>query len=328
MLSPSKYMDARIIGARPLTGRITEYLIGAADGATLPAGEAGSHVELRFGGPSGRFLRHYSLVGPLRADRSIEPFWRIAVQREDRARGSAFIHASFREGTRVQVSQPIGTFRLSREDRPVLLVAGGVGITPILSMMRSLELRRRPFSMFYAGQSRDQMAFVDEVEAIGGDRVTIHENIRDGIPDLRALLEGQPADTVVYVCGPGPMIDALTDTAAGLGWSPDLIRFEVFNVAHKPADEGIEVELKDGRVIHVGAGTTILDALEGAGVDTLSDCRRGECGLCLTDVIPGEAVLDHRDSFLSDQERAEGRQMCICCSRAGSSGARLKLDLK
>ena len=201
------------------------------------------------------------VVGPLRADRSIEPFWRIAVQREDRARGSAFIHASFREGTRVQVSQPIGTFRLSREDRPVLLVAGGVGITPILSMMRSLELRRRPFSMFYAGQSRDQMAFVDEVEAIGGDRVTIHENIRDGIPDLRALLEGQPADTVVYVCGPGPMIDALTDTAAGLGWSPDRIRFEVFNVAHKPADEGIEVELKDGRVIHVGAGTTILDAL-------------------------------------------------------------------
>lgn len=327
MKSPSKYMDARIIGRRYLNARISEFLIGAPDGSALPSGEAGSHIELRFGGPAGRFLRHYSLVGPLRADRATEPFWRIAVQREDRARGSAFIHKTFREGTRLQVSRPIGTFKLGRDDRHILLVAGGIGITPILSMMRSLIQRGRPFSMFYAGQSRDQMAFADEIEAMGGDRVTLHESARDGIPDLKALLESQPDGTLVYVCGPGRMIDALADTAEAIGWGRDRVRFEVFNVAHKPADEGIEVELKDGRTIHVGAGTTILDALEGAGVDTLSDCRRGECGLCLTDVIPGDAVLDHRDSFLSDDERAEGKQMCICCSRV-ANGARLKLDMK
>lgn len=323
----SKYLDARIIGRRNLTDRISEFTIGSADGSALPSGEAGSHIELRFGGPAGRFLRHYSLVGPLSPDRTPEPFWRIAVQREDRSRGSAFIHATFRDGTRLQVSRPIGTFRLGRDAAHVLLVAGGVGITPIVPMMRSLRFRQRPYGMFYTGRRRSGMAFADEVEAIGGDRVTIHESERSGTADLRALLASQPEGTVVYVCGPGPMIDALCDAASDLGWAPDRVRFEVFNAAHRPDDTGLDVELRDGRVIHVGAGTTILDALEQAGVDTLSDCRRGECGLCLTDVVPGDAVIDHRDSFLSDTERGEGRQMCICCSRT-TTPATLKLEME
>ncbi|TPE45735.1 PDR/VanB family oxidoreductase [Amaricoccus solimangrovi] len=322
----SKYLDARIVGRRDLTERISEFLIGGADGAALPPGDAGSHIELRFGGPAGRFLRHYSLIGPLSPEKSPEPFWRIAVQREDRFRGSAFIHATFREGTRLRVSRPIGTFRLGRNVPHALLVAGGVGITPILPMMRSLSFRNRPFHMVYAGRRREEMAYADEVEAIGGDHATILEADRSGFPDLRALLAGQPEGTVVYVCGPGPMIDALTTAAAGLGWDHGRVRYEVFNAAHRPDDHGLTVELRDGRLIEVGAGTTILDALEQAGVDTLSDCRRGECGLCLTDVVPGDAVIDHRDSFLSEAERAEGRQMCVCCSRVANA-SKLKLAI-
>ena len=322
----SRYIEAEILGRRNLTERIAELLIGAADGSALPPGEAGSHIELRFGGPTGRFLRHYSLVGPLAPGRAPEPFWRIAVQREDRSRGSASIHATFRKGTRLQVSRPIGTFKLGQQPGHVLLVAGGIGVTPILSMTRSLSLRRRAYSVFYAGRSRAEMAYVDEILAIGGDRVTIHESDRAGNPDLRSLLSSQPEGTIVYVCGPGPMIDALRATATTLGWARDRVRFEVFNAAHRPSDVGLDVELRSGRRIHVGAGTTILDALEAAGVDTLSDCRRGECGLCLTGVTPGEAVIDHRDSVLSDGERAEGRQLCICCSRL-SNGASLKLDI-
>jgi vanillate O-demethylase ferredoxin subunit len=324
--TPGRYIDACILGRRDLTERIAEFLIGAADRSPLPPGEAGSHIELRFGGPSGRFLRHYSLVGPLDPQPSPEPFWRIAVQREDRHRGSAFLHATFREGTRLQVSRPIGTFRLSHEPGPVLLVAGGIGITPILPMLRSLHLRNRPFRMFYAGRSRSELAFVEEVEAMGGSSVTVHDAAVAGLPDLTGLLNAQPAGVIVYVCGPGPMIDALRSAAAGLGWDPARIRHEVFNAAHRPSDGPVTVRLRDGREVAVGPGTTILEALEAAGVDTLSDCRRGECGLCATPVRPGAAVIDHRDSYLGPAERAEGRHICVCCSRV-AGGATLELDI-
>lgn len=324
----SRYLDARIVARRALTERITEFLIGAADGSALMPGEAGSHVELRFGGPAGgRFLRHYSLVGPLVPERAPEPFWRIAVQREDRSRGSAFIHANFAEGTRLQVSRPVGTFRLARAAPHVLLIAGGIGVTPILPMARSLSFRDRAFTLFYAGRARREMAYADAIEAIGGDRVNINESDRSGFPDFGVLLAAQPEGTIVHLCGPAPMIAAVETAAAGLGWSPERVRYEVFNAAHRPDDQGFDVALRDGRLVHVAAGTTILDALEQAGVDTLSDCRRGECGLCLTEVLPGGAVIDHRDSLLGEVERAAGRRICVCCSRA-SGKAPLMLDIQ
>ena len=111
------------------------------------------------------------------------------------------------------------------------------------------------------------------------------------------------------------MIEALRDAAAALGWSRERVRFEVFNAAHRPDDGDFEVRLSSGRRVKVGAGTTILDALELAGVDTLSSCRRGECGLCITDVAGCDGVLDHRDRYFSDEEHRAGRQIAICCSR-------------
>jgi ferredoxin-NADP reductase len=320
-----KYSDAVILGRRELTDRIAELKIGAADGRALPMAEAGSHIELRFGGAAGHFLRHYSVVGPLGLGDRIEPFWRIAVQREDRARGSAHIHANFRSGTRLRVSHPIGAFRLARNVPHALLIAGGIGITPILPMMRSLLIRKQSFSMLYAGVRRDAMAYADEVLAMGGDHARLHEASRDGIPDLDTLLAFQPPGTVAYVCGPGPMIDALRAVARTRSWADNRVRFEVFNQAHRPDDTDFAVRLKDGRIVEVGAGTTILDALEAARVDTLSDCRRGECGLCLTDVIDPREGIDHRDSYLTTEERAAGTQLTICCSRA--EGKLIDLDL-
>ncbi len=127
----ARYSDAVVLERHGLTDRIAELRIGSGDGRALPMAEAGSHIELRFGGADGRFLRHYSVVGPLSLDDRTEPFWRIAVQREDRARGSAHIHANFRSGTRLRVSRPIGAFRLARNVPHALLIAGGIGITPM-----------------------------------------------------------------------------------------------------------------------------------------------------------------------------------------------------
>lgn len=310
-----KYLDAVVLARRALTTRITEFQLGAADGRALPMAEAGSHIELHFGGGEGRFLRHYSIVGPLSLSDEPERFWRIAVQREDRSRGSAFIHDSFRAGTRLRISRPINAFRLSRTQTPILLVAGGIGITPMFAMARSLRRRNIEFSMLYAGVERSAMAYANELESLCGTRLTVHEARRDGVPDLARLLSDQLPATVAYICGPGSMIDALRDAASRLGWDTERVRFEVFNAAHKPDDESFEVRLPEGRCVKVGAGTTILDALEAAGVDTLSGCRRGECGLCVTDVGGCDGQIDHRDRYFSDEERLAGKQIAICCSR-------------
>jgi ferredoxin-NADP reductase len=320
-----KYFDAIVLSRRALTDRIAEFEIGGANSAPLPMAEAGSHIELRFGGEDGKFLRHYSVVGPLTLGDKSEPFWRIAVQRENRSRGSAFIHEHFRAGISLKVSRPINAFRLGRNQPHTLLIAGGIGVTPMVAMARSLRVRKEPFSMMYAGLKRSAMAYADELVALCEDRLRLHEAERDGVPDLKSLLAIQPEGTVTYICGPGPMIEALREAGRGLGWGVGRIRFEVFNAAHKPEDIDFEVRTRSGHTIRVGAGTTILDALEVAGVDTLSDCRRGECGLCVTDVMGCDGHLDHRDRFFSDEEHARGEQITICCSRV--RGQVLQLDI-
>ncbi len=320
-----KHFDAVVRARRTLTDRIAEFEIAAADGARLPMAQAGSHIELLFGGEGGRFLRHYSVVGPLTSNGDAEPFWRIAVQRENLSRGSAFIHDRFRAGVRLRVSRPINAFRLLRDSNHTLLIAGGIGVTPMVAMARSLSVRKMPFSMFYAGLKRSAMAYVDDLARLCGDRLTVHEAADQGVPDLEALFRAQPDGTAVYICGPGPMIEAARAAGRALGWDGARIRFEVFNSAHKPDDADFEVRIRSGRTIRVGAGTTILDALDVAGVDTLSDCRRGECGLCSTDVVAYDGELDHRDRFFSKDEHARGEQITICCSRF--RGQLLHLDI-
>ena len=320
-----KGIDAIVLARRALTWRIAEFCIGRADGGVLTMAESGSHKELHFGGGERHFLRHYSIVGPLTLRDDPEAFWRIAVQREDRVRGSELIHDNFRAGTTLKVSRPINAFRLSRQRAKTLLVAGGIGVTPMVAMARSLRMRNMDFSVFYAGPDRPAMAYADELVSLCGDRLTLHESTRVGLPNFASLLSGQPAGTVVYVCGPGAMIEALRVAAFALGWRNDRIRFEVFNAAHRPDDGDFEVQLSSGCRVKVGAGTTILDALELAGVDTLSSCRRGECGLCITDVAAWDGELDHRDRYFSDEEHRAGRQIAICCSRITGRALALKV---
>ena len=321
----ARFTDAVILGRRDLTQRISKFTIGLADGTALPPARAGSHVELRFGGQNGRFLRHYSLVGPLSTTSAHEGFWRIAVQREDRRRGSDYIHRHLRPGSRLQISGEMSPFRMAQAEQNVLLVAGGIGITAMLPMLRSCVMRQVPVSMFYAGRSRAEMAFADEVEAIGGACVTLHDETALGHrPDLARLLAAQPPGTTAYVCGPAGLIQGLCDEAQRQGWAPGRVRYEVFNAAHRPDDGALTVRTASGRDVRVGAGTTILDALEMAGVDTLSDCRRGECGLCVTR-LKQATQIDHRDRYLTDPERAAMDQIAICCSRP--TGSLIELEI-
>ncbi|WP_254226477.1 PDR/VanB family oxidoreductase [Burkholderia multivorans] len=309
-----------------MTERIREYRLTSTDRRPLPEYAPGAHVAVHtVSAERGLIVRHYSLIGG--DDRGDDPrhTYRIAVQRENHARGSAHIHATFELGTRLEIGPPVNNFPLDRRDENVLLIAGGIGITPIFSMARSLARRDRSFSVLYAGRNRTVMAYHDELARVAGNRVRFHYSDTAGAPDLEALLGAQPAGTTVYVCGPAGMVDAVHATAARLGWAPERVRSERFGAAFSGAWQAFDVHLvRSGRTVHVSSDASILDALTSAGVPVLWDCRRGECGLCPLPVVSSDGKLQHNDRYLSDDEKASDEQICICVSR--TCGRELVLD--
>lgn len=324
----SGYREVRVVEVRDLTPRIRQYLLRATDGLAMPTFGPGAHVEVMISTHEGELIvRHYSLIGGEGLTDDDPDTYRIAVQREDRKRGSAYIHEHFQPGFTLKVSRPKQNFALDHRDRRSLLIAGGIGVTPIYAMLRSLKRRGRPFELVYSGRSREQMAFADEILTLAGENGALHlsgEPARDHL-DVRALLETQSVDTTVYVCGPAPMITAVHAAASDLGWAEGRVRSERFTAAPSTDDQAFEVVLRQtGRTIRIGRDTSILDALTKAGVPVLSDCRRGECGLCPLPVVETDGPIQHRDSYLSEDERNAGDNLCICVSRI--AGQRLVLD--
>lgn len=284
-------------------------------GADLPAWEPGAHIDLRIG-PD--LVRQYSLCGDP-GERSV---YRVAVLREvDGRGGSAHVHDVLAEGDIVDVDGPRNHFGLV--DAPgYLFVAGGIGITPIVPMVAAAQAAGADWRLVYGGRIRASMAFTELAERYP-DRVVLVPQDEDGPPDLAAVL-GAAGDRPVYCCGPGGLLDAVSELGDRLGLDVHLERFAPADGALDGPQDGFEVELAgSGRVVEVPAGCSILDALEGAGITLLSSCREGTCGTCETGVLDGEP--DHRDSLLSDDERAAGEVMMVCVSRSRSP--RLVLDL-
>ena len=315
-------LEVVVQSVRTLTGKVLEYTLTRADGTPLPKYEAGAHIELYLELKDGPVTRHYSLVGG-----SAQGNYCIAVLRSTRQRGSAWLHAHAIVGTRLMVSRPKNHFLLDRRSSKSLLIAGGIGITPVLSLLRSLVLRSRAFELLYAGHDEPNMAYLPEVRQLAGERARIHFTGLQGSqrPDLQDLLAAQPPDATVYVCGPASMIKSTYQAAAALGWAKDRVRSELFT----PPPTGDEVPFvldlkKSGLRLQVGQHTSILEAMTAAGLHPLFDCRRGECGLCPLPVLQADGPLEHRDTYLSGDEKASGQSLCICVSRV--RGPRLVLD--
>jgi ferredoxin-NADP reductase len=283
------------------------------DGAPLPAWEPGAHVDLHL---RPDLVRQYSLCGDP-ADRRT---WRLAVLREPSGRGgSAHVHDRLTVGERVAVAGPRNRFPLLRSPN-YLFIAGGIGITPILPMLAAAQRSGARWRLVYGGRRRASMAFRTELEAYGA-RVTVWPQDHCGLLDLETLLGTLEPDTLVYCCGPEPLLAAVEERCRA--WPQGALHVERFAAAPAPGD-AFEVELRaSGRVLTVPAGVSILRAVEDAGVAVLSSCREGTCGTCETDVLHG--VPDHRDAVLTGAERAAGDVMMICVSRALTP--RLVLDL-
>jgi ferredoxin-NADP reductase len=323
-------LQLRVTEVRQLNALIRLLRLRAADGGTLPGYEAGAHVRVQVELPDGRTdWRHYSLVNfSVEPDACAHPAeYVIAVRREEQGRGgSRFMHERVQEGQVLAVEPPKNEFPLREHGGCAVLVAGGIGITPLASMAAERMAAGRPVRLHYAGRSRELMAFLPELEHLLGGALRVHADSDAGAPlDLEALLDGCAPDDQLYVCGPKPLLDAVLARTQARGWTSERVHFEVFTApAVEAGDHAFEVVLAhSGRSITVPAGTSILQCLIDAGCDPMFDCQRGECGVCAATVVEGE--IDHRDYVLSEREKREGKVIQTCVSRC--KGQRLVLDL-
>ena len=313
--------EMTIIAVRDVAEGIREFALAPTDGRPLDGFTAGAHVECEVTLPDGRAAtRAYSLTNAPREDDA----YRIAVNRAPEGRGgSAFMHG-LAAGTMIRVGTPRNDFPLEMHAEDSLLIAGGIGITPILAMARALGHAHRPFAIHYVGRARELMAYGDEVAAIPGAALVCDGGDPAKGLAIAELVAAPRPGRHLYVCGPRPLIEAVLAAARVAGWQESHLHFELFG-ADPPAagDAPFTVEFRrSGKTAEVPVGRTIMDVMEELGIEPLFDCRRGECGICVTDVVEG--VPDHRDMNLSQREKEAGKLICTCVSRART--ARLVLD--
>jgi len=287
------------------------------DGGQLPEWTPGAHVDLVL---REDMIRQYSLCGDP-ADRDV---YRVAVLRESPGRGgSAFVHDNITVGTKVVVRGPRNHFAF-RPAPSYLFVAGGIGITPILPMIRAAQAAGADWKLVYGGRQARSMAFRAELQAYG-DRVSLRPQDVAGLLDVPAMLAGLAPGTVVYCCGPERLLAAVErQCALRPGIALRVERFAARTAAALGPPGAIEVILRrSGLTLRVPADRSILEVITAAGIHSAFSCRAGVCGSCETRVLGGEP--DHRDSVLDPDEQAAGDVMMICVSR--SRGPRLELDL-
>ncbi|MEU8059738.1 PDR/VanB family oxidoreductase [Microbispora bryophytorum] len=324
-------LDVKVAGKAPVAEGVVLLRLVRPDGGPLPVWTPGAHVDLLLG-PG--LVRQYSLCG----DPGDPSVFQVAVLREPGGRGgSAYVHDRLAEGDTIRVRGPRNRFGLAESPR-YLFVAGGIGVTPILPMIEEAARRGCDWRLVYGGRTRASMAFAERLVRQHPGRVELCPQDETGLLDLDALLGVPRADTLVYCCGPEPLLAAAQERCAS--WPKGALRVERFvpsarsgagtaedtaeGTAAGQAEGAFEVELAlTGTTLTVPEGRSILEVVEEAGVAVLSSCREGTCGTCETAVLGG--VPDHRDDLLTEEEREAGDVMFICVSRARSP--RLVLEL-
>lgn len=325
---PGERLRVRVADIRDEAVGIKSFELRDPDGSDLPPFEAGSHLLVD---TAGGFTRQYSLCNdPVETGRYV-----ITVQREEAGRGGSREMCDLvRVGDVLSVSPPRNNFSLFGGAATSLLIAGGIGITPILAMCRRLQRANRRYTLHYCSRSAERTAFRDVLAAVPfADNVRFHHDGGDpqkGL-DVASLLAAPEPSMHLYCCGPAPLMRAVEQASAG--WPRGTVHFEHFSVdadaarARDPsadADRGFDVEIAStGQVMYVAPDRTILSVLREHGVEVESLCQGGICGTCVTGVLAG--IPDHRDQVLDDTEKSSNKAITVCCSRAISD--RLVLDL-
>lgn len=313
-------IDAVVSAVRAVARDVLAVELRHRSGAMLPGATPGSHIDLAL--PNG-MVRQYSLVNAL--GQAQQDSYVVAVGWDLNSRGgSRYVHEKLRVGQALKVSKPRNLFEMDPAHRKVLLLAGGIGVTPVYAMAQHCEAQGLDWELQACARTAGRLAYLEELRALAGPRLRLHFDDEQGGPiDLKSQLVRQGWDAV-YACGPAPMLDALVEATAG--WQPGSVRMERFKAPDAPVGERKSFELvlqRSGLDTMVDEHESVLDAMERLGVDHPWACREGICGSCEANVLEGEA--QHLDFVLSPEEKQSSQRLMVCVSRC--AGSRLVLDL-
>lgn len=318
MKNNQQWHPATVRAHRDLTPTVREFEIRP-EGGVKPW-SVGAHLNVQVLVDGREDTRSYSLVG-LPHGPGAREVYRIAVKRADPGRGGSRFMWGLETGAEIRIGEPNNHFELAFGAPEYLLVAGGIGITPIVGMAQTLAERGAVVRMAYAARSEAELAYHDVLRGTLGDRLRCLRDDAGERLDLAAEIAALAPRGQLWICGPMPLLDAAREAWAAAGRDAADLRFETFGNSGRFEAEPFWVELpRHGLRLEVPADRSLLDVLNEAGVDTLYDCRRGECGLCAVDVVRTEGRIDHRDVFLSPQQKRSCERMCACVSRVSGGG--------
>lgn len=305
------WIPATLVSTRDLASGIREFLIKP-DRFDVTGYPVGSHINVSVTIGGQPETRSYSLVGEASPDG-----FKIAVRRADDSRGGSRYMWSLQPGARLDITQPASLLAVDWSREKYCLIAGGIGITPILGAAQALARRRADVVLHYAVRSRGEAAYLDELPATLGDRLVVHASDEGTRLDLDGLFASLPQGTLALFCGPMRMLDAARHAWIEAGHSLPDLRYETFGSSGTLPTETFRVRLKDSNIeLEIPRERSMLDVLNASGFEVISDCKRGECGLCAIDVVAIDGEIDHRDVFFSDHEKQSNHKICTCVSRA------------
>lgn len=317
MRNAQTWVDVRVHAVRDVTPTVREFTLKP-DGPAVTH-EPGGHLQVQIllgqgdqrGGEGKLHTRSYSLIGQPDGE-----FYRIAVKRLDEGRGGSLAMWRLNVDDRLLCSQPQNHFSLDLSAPAYLLLAGGIGVTPFVGMAHVLAQRGAAVRMQFGASSSDELAFLDVLKPLLGSRLSTAVAQLGETIDFAAEIAALPLGAQAYVCGPVPMLEAVRRAWSLAGRKPSDLRYETFGSSGRFAPKAFRVQIPRHQLdITVSADCSLLDALALQGVQTLYDCRRGECGLCAMDVLALQGEIDHRDVFLSEDEKSANTKICVCVSR-------------
>lgn len=308
MNRPEEWIEVTLRATRDITPTVREFELVFPQPVTAPPG---AHIEVVVPTEGGMVTRSYSLVRVEDGGTAV-----IAVKLLTASRGGSRAMWSLRPGARLPVSNPRCSFELSLNAPHYLLLAGGIGITPIVPMARALVRHGANVRMLYAARTKAELAYHQLLSEMLGDRLTLFAADEGKVVDIAAEVAALPADAELYMCGPIRLMDAVREEWARQGRHVARLRFETFGSSGHRPNHPFTVKIpRLGVELRVGEDRSLLDVLTGAGIEVLSGCRRGECGLCALDVVSVTGEIDHRDVFFSTAQRALNSRLCACVSR-------------
>jgi vanillate O-demethylase ferredoxin subunit len=313
------WAEARVEATRDLSATVREFTLRPAAGVT--PWSVGSHLRVRLSADGQELLRSYSLVG-LPQDSVRDGVYRIAVKRVDPSRGGSRCMWRLAAGAVIHIAGPDNHFELPLAAPFTLLVAGGIGITPILGMALTLARRGTAVRMLYAARSPEELVYADRLRAALGDRLVCCTDAEGRRIDLDAEIGALPDGAQMLVCGPAPLLQGAQEAWQRAGRPRAALRFETFGSGGLKGAEPFWVQVGGPQAprFTVPADRSLLQVLAEHGIDTMADCERGECGLCAVEVLALDGEIDHRDVFFSAEEKHANRRLCACVSRVRGGG--------